>query len=318
MMGGLGERLSPPIAVRRRRSHPGASAAPGRVDPLKGTMLGVAVPGIAPIAASAPPRGLAGTMMGVAVPGIAPVHPVPSPGGAPIAAGVASAVLRHARWSRSRPSLHRSSTTSPTSGPSRAGSRAACRSASSPASWRCSSTAAGTAVFFLLRSTPLVVQPGLDAQGHEQLHLRCETCPDGTVAELDGAHATFQNKEADLALGNPLKVGNNSSCDPRQSTQARTGRACTSSCRSRPRSGLDLSDPLAVHPAILVRVEAVTGTTVEVDGKHSSRSMPATRGSTPTDITSETEGGVGRAAPHRSHHPLRRDAESLDSPRRGS
>jgi hypothetical protein len=252
-------------------------------------MLGVAVPGIAPIAASAPPpRGLAGTMMGVATPGIAPVHPAPSPGGAPIATGVASAAppRKVVEIAPKPPPLVDDE---PELGPIPQRVKRGVPFGVVAGVVAMLVVAAGAAAFFLLRSAPLVVQPGLDAQGHEQLHLRCETCPDGTVAELDSAHTTFQNKEADLPLGNPLKVGNNPLTIRVNRPKLGRNDSVQVIVPVAFRIRADLSDLAAAHPAILVRVEAVNGTTVEVDGKPVA--LDASGGGVyATDITSETEG----------------------------
>jgi hypothetical protein len=121
--------------------------------------------------------------------------------------------------------------------------------------------------------------------------LRCETCPDGTFAELEGARATFQNKEADLALANPLKVGNNPLTihidRPNLGRDENVQVIVPVAFRIR----ADLSDLTASHPSILVRVEAVAGTEVQVDGKPVA--LDASGGGVyATDISGETEGAA--------------------------
>jgi hypothetical protein len=149
--------------------------------------------------------------------------------------------------------------------------------------------AAGGAAFLFLRTPPLVVQPSLDPQGHEQLYIRCETCQDGTVAELEGARATFQNKEADLPLVHPLKVGNNPLTvridRPRFGRDGIVQVLVPVAFRIR----ADLSDLAAPQPAILVRVEAVSGSDVQVDGKPVALDASGA-GLYTIDIRPETEG----------------------------
>src|SRR5207247_5758659 len=68
----------------------------------------------------------------------------------------------------------------------------------------------GIVIAILYRGAPPIsAQPGLGAQGNEELHLRCDNCKDGTVAELNGAKTTFHAGEADLALTKSLEVGDN-------------------------------------------------------------------------------------------------------------
>jgi hypothetical protein len=252
-------------------------------------MLGVAIPGIAPIAASVPaPRGLAGTMMGVATPGIAPMHPAPSPGGAPIASGAASGAPPR-KGVEIAPKPAPLVDDEPDLGPVPSRVKRGVPFGVVAGIVAMLVAAAGAAAFFSLRSTPLVVQPGLDPQGHEQLHLRCETCPDGTVAELDSARATFQNKEADLPLGNPLKVGNNPLTIRVNRPKLGRDESVRVIVPVAFRIRADLSDLAAAHPSILVRVEAVNGTTVQVDGKPVTLDASG-EGVYATDITSETEG----------------------------
>jgi hypothetical protein len=148
---------------------------------------------------------------------------------------------------------------------------------------------AGGAAFFFLRSAPLVVQPGLDPQGHEQLHIRCETCQDGTVAELEGARATFQTKVAVLLLANPLKVGNNPLTVHIDRPKLGRDESVQIIVPVAFRIRADLSDLASARPAILVRVEAVNGTDVRVDGKPVVLDASG-EGVYADDISSETEG----------------------------
>jgi hypothetical protein len=70
---------------------------------------------------------------------------------------------------------------------------------------------AGATVFALLwRSpAPLSAAPRVDPSGKDALHITCASCPDGTELSTEGARATVKDHVADLALASPLRVGNN-------------------------------------------------------------------------------------------------------------
>jgi hypothetical protein len=69
----------------------------------------------------------------------------------------------------------------------------------------------GATVFALLwRSpAPLSAEPRVDATGRDALHITCASCPDGTELSSDGARATVKDHAADLTLASSLRVGNN-------------------------------------------------------------------------------------------------------------
>jgi hypothetical protein len=232
---------------------------------LKGTMIGVAVPGIAPVSAhvDAPRHPLQGTMMGVAVPGIAPLAgPSASSAGVPT---FASAEPRRAVAIAPRPPPLVDE--EPDVGPLPRRSRRGV-----PLGWVAGIVAilvviAGGVAFLLLRAHPLIAQPRLDAQGREELLLTCESCEDGTVAELYGVRATFKNKQADVPVANPLKVGNN----PLTIAIDRPNLGRDESVRVVVpvafRIRADLGELASARPTISVRVEALPGTVVGIDGK---------------------------------------------------
>ncbi len=63
---------------------------------------------------------------------------------------------------------------------------------------------AGIATAILWKgSPPVLVQPRLGPQGDDELHLTCETCPDGTTVSVGGAKSIFREdqrrREADAA-----------------------------------------------------------------------------------------------------------------------
>jgi len=128
----------------------------------------------------------------------------------------------------------------------------------------------GAAIALLWRSAPpIAAQPRIAPDGKDVLHLTCETssCQDGTLVSLGSAHAAFAAGEADLPLAAPLNVGDN---------------ALTLSI-DRPGMGRDETVKLLVpvayrvradvttmggpHPCITIRVEAPPQTEVRVDDK---------------------------------------------------
>ncbi len=68
----------------------------------------------------------------------------------------------------------------------------------------------GVGIFFVARgSAPLKASAGVDDSGHDVLMVRCEGCPDGTVIKDGPSSATISKGAARLALATPLRVGNN-------------------------------------------------------------------------------------------------------------
>lgn len=66
----------------------------------------------------------------------------------------------------------------------------------------------GVGAFFFFRAPPpLTATAGVDAQGQDQLELRCASCPDGTTITCGDARAQVTGQTARLAI--PLKVGDN-------------------------------------------------------------------------------------------------------------
>jgi hypothetical protein len=137
------------------------------------------------------------------------------------------------------------------------------------------------------------------ADGKDLLHLSCDakSCADGTtVAEPDGAKATFAAGEADLPVSKPLRIGEND----------------LSLVIDRPGMGRDetvkLHVPVAyrvradvttmtqAHPAITVRVEAVPGTDVRIDDKPVALDVEGT-GAYVVDESAATEGPADESKP---------------------
>ncbi len=291
------------------------------------TMLGVAMPGIAPSggagAGAAPttstlqgtlmspnntPHPLAGggTMLGVAIPGIAPTAAgavrAPEVQVAPVGLGQANAAASAQRPVRSKlantavgdmpfipaPAPYVDDVSMPQAPRVRARSGVPITLVASIIGGIVLLGGIAIAIFYR-GAPPLAAKPQLDAQGNEVLHLQCENCPDGTTAELNGAKATFKAFAADLALTKALNVGENDLTV----TLDRPGSGRDESVKLAVpvafRIRADLSDINAKTPVIAVRVSAAPGSDVTVDKKP--LALDATgNGSYVIDVSADTEG----------------------------
>lgn len=273
-------------------------------------MLGVAIPGIAPLHASAPPEpqkaGLGSrTMLGVAAPGIAPLQPgaeaprvaasrtmlgVAAPGIAPTYQGApppAQVVYEPPPPIVPAPApLVDEALPSAPQLPQKKGLPLA--------------LVAGVAggvllvtavvVAFVVRgSSPLVASAKLSADGKEQLHLVCDGCVDGTTATLGPSKATFAQHQADVDVPTPLVVGDN----PFKLTLERPGMGRNESVSIvvpvAYRIRADLSQINATPPALLIHLAVTTGDTVELDGKPVTVD-PAGNATVTIDLTNEVSG----------------------------
>jgi hypothetical protein len=285
MMGIAASDLFDP--TRSAHPAPGEGSAPAppapaptdapRMRPAR-TMMGVAIPGIAPLRAgeggaaslAAPPAKDAmrpmgsenRTMMGVAVPGVAPrSSSAASPSGPSARRLPASPPVDIVP---PPPPLvdHEAAPSAPMLAPKRGVPIALVAILGAIVL-----VVGGLVIAMLWRGAPpLTAKPELDADGREVLHLRCDGCEDGTVADLNGAKATFTKSEASLPLVVPLHVGQNplSVHVVRPGNREHTAKLTVPVLfRIRP----DLSTLAAATPAISVRVEAAPGTDVRVDGK---------------------------------------------------
>jgi hypothetical protein len=286
------------------------------------TMLGVAMPGIAPAssatssAMSATPETLAsrgvgpnpvasgGTMLGVAMPGIAPtgggrdvrapevlIAPVGvAPGAAnarPVRSKLANTAVADVRVLPA-PAPYVDDVPMPAAPTKRA-------SGGVPMTLVASLIGAivllgGIAIALFYRSAPpLAAKPLLDAQGNEVLHLQCENCPDGTTAELNGSKATFKSNATDLALTTPLLVGQNDLTVTLDRPGAGRDENVKLAVPVAFRIRADLSDINAATPVITVRVSAAPGSDVTVDKKPLALDAKG-NGSYVIDVSADTEG----------------------------
>jgi RNase P/RNase MRP subunit p29 len=116
---------------------------------------------------------------------------------------------------------------------------------------------------------PMTAQARTTPEGNDALHLVCDVknCPDGTVAALGAAKATFAAGQADLTLASPLHLGDNDFA--LQVTRPGMGRDETMKfvVPVAYRVRADVTTMSGPKPTITIRVEAKPGTDVKVDDK---------------------------------------------------
>lgn len=314
ILGGAGESrtepLAPAVALGKAGSDkqtmlgmPAVDLSPRAEEPAQApppaqallsankTMLGVAIPGIAPTHEVEPPpaafRGQAGTLLGVAVPGVAPTSagapppwrppqeraPAPPPAPPPIVPAPAPLEVEPL------PAAPRA--------PKKEGVPAIVVVGIVFAVVAVLGTAA--AVLAMRSGAPLTARPQLDESGKESLAIRCESCPDGTVVSLGAASARVEGKAAVLPLPEPLSIGDNGlemSVDRPAPGRDETVKVHVPVAY---RVKADLSTLSAASPAITVLVEAAPGTEVVVDDRPVVLDT-AGRGTQSVDVSAEVSG----------------------------
>jgi hypothetical protein len=267
------------------------------------TMLGVAAPAAAPApqnAAGAPKqpapaagqpalRPRAGTMLGVAMPGIAPIAPgvakpddEPEPV-APVPTYVSSfndsaglPVRRTKRSAQAHVPLYRR-----------------------PAIiviFLGLLLAIGALAFVLLWRAPtaLETEARLDPAGKDVLHVTCSTCADGAVLRIGAASGVVSKRVADIALPAPLAVGENRFViEIERSAKGRRDQVPLV-VRIGYRLHPDVSRLEGEHPTLNVKVEAMRGASVLIDGKPTVLG-PDGRGSHDIDLTADCAGPADEA-----------------------
>lgn len=298
------------------RDLPPAAAAPpaqppANLPPAMKTMLGVAIPGIAPTHEPRAPGALAataplgaeignvnrpqGTLLGVAVPGIAPTHGGPPP--APAVTGVASA-------GRTNVGFPAAVNTLPPIVPAPAPlvDEPIPEAPRLPAKrgvpavvvvlivFLLVAAAGGAAAFFVLRSgAPLAAAPQLDENGRESLKISCASCPDGTTVSLGASSAQVAGGAAVLPLPAPLSIGDNDLEVKIDRPGSGRDESVTVHVPVAYRVRADMATLSAKPPAITVRVEAMPGSEVSVEG--TPVPLDATgRGAYPIDLAKDVEG----------------------------
>jgi hypothetical protein len=218
----------------------------------------------------------ASTMIGVAMPGIAPLH---DPSG------------DDEVYADERPSQELGATIAPRDGamPRRA-PEAAPRSASghaapprAPAQARSTraprrallivaigavlGVAAILFAVFWPSAPPLIARARVDAEGKEVVEVRCASCADGTQISLGAASAAMAGGVAAVPVPAPLSVGQNllkiAVDRPGNGRDETVAVQVPVAYRIRP----ELSTLQGERPAIQVVIEAVDGTSVAIDGK---------------------------------------------------
>jgi len=255
------------------------------------TMLGVAMPGIAPTHERPPePPGRMGTLLGVAVPGIAPTRPGEQ--------GASPSAPMHpapsARVDEAPPPIVPPPpplVVEPLPEPPRPVAKKGVPAVAVVAIvFVIVLLIGGGAALLVLRSgAPLSAQPQLDETGKESLAIRCESCPDGTVIALGASSTKVEGGAAVLPLPAPLSIGDN-----RLEVQIdRPGAGRDETVKIHVpvayRVKADLSTLTSTPPAITVRVEALEGTEITVDGQPVTLDASG-RGSRSIDVAGEVEG----------------------------
>ncbi len=305
---------APPGALKTMLGMPAADLPPPpsqvqpppasqQAGPLK-TMLGVAMPGIAPTHGEPPPPSQPldlpsqkGTMLGVAVPGIAPTHEprklggtvplqqYPSSSHMPAAAPVAPAPLPPIV--PAPPPLYEEPLPEAPQRPQQRGVPAVAVVGIIIVLLALAGTAAA---FFILRSSATITaQPLLDENGKESLKMKCESCPDGTIVALGASSATVQGSAALLPLPAPLSIGDNDLSVKIDRPGSGRDEDVKVHVPVAYRVRADLTTLTAKPPAITVRVEATQGSEVTIDGKPVVLDDSG-RGSYAIDVTTEVEG----------------------------
>jgi hypothetical protein len=239
------------------QKHPQQPIPGGPLD-AKHTLLGVAVPGIAPTHAApgapGPQHGPSAnaTMLGVAVPGIAPVHP-----GAPL---------------RPEPVPDYPEPAAPKKRPRKRVVLAHVPVYRRPAVVL--SVLAGVVAIFGISvallwkgPAPIRSEARIDAKGQDYLHITCASCPDGTTLSIGDTKANVAQGAAELPLATALAVGENRfqvHIDrPAGRRDEDVKLIVPIAYRLRP----DLSALHASPPAVHILVEAAPDTKVVIDGQ---------------------------------------------------
>jgi hypothetical protein len=147
----------------------------------------------------------------------------------------------------------------------------------------------GVAFFALRNSGTLSAIPQLDETGKESLKIGCTTCPDGTTVSLGASTASVTGGNAVLPLPAPLSIGDNDLTVKIERPAGGRHEDVKVHVPVAYRVRADLSTLAAKPPVITVRVEATPGSVVSVEDKPVV--LDATgRGAYAIDLTKETEG----------------------------
>jgi len=123
------------------------------------------------------------------------------------------------------------------------------------------------AVVFLRAGAPLTAKARLDETGKESLDIHCESCPDGTKIALGASSAQVASAAAILTLPAPLSIGDNDLEIAIDRPGAGRDEKVKVHVPIAYRVKADLTTLSALPPTVTVRVEATPGADVTVDGK---------------------------------------------------
>ncbi len=286
------------------------AAAPPQQQPLK-TMLGVAIPGIAPTHEPPAPQAAPqlpskqGTILGVAVPGIAPTGRAPSGN---MRIGSQPEYPPQQQYQPPPPPIVPAppplvEEPLPDAPPMQA-KRGVPVVAVIAIVFVVTAVLGGAAAWFALKSGgPLTAQPQLDDTGKEFLKLGCPTCPDGTTVTLGASSATVASGSAVLPLPAPLSIGDNDLTIKLDRPGARRDEDVKIHVPVAYRVRADLGTLSARPPVITVRVEATAGSDVTVDGKPLALDGSG-RGSYAIDLAHECDGPADKEVPYNRKIPF--------------
>lgn len=271
---------------------PPAPPSSGSALPFQQTMLGVRSPAAPPAGRPAPtpplpspptPGSMNRTMLGVAIPGIAPTRP-PDEGAPPPAPPAVAAAAAPAQASPPRRPhaatmpLQVQYVPPPTplaEVPAPPPPRIVRKKGGVPLAAVALIAAAvviiagGVLALLWKGAPPIAAQPHATPDGKDVLHLTCDakSCKDGTVVTFQGEKAIFAGGAADLPLATPLHVGDN----PLVLQVDRPGMGRDEAVKLVVPVGYriraDVTTMGATHPSITIRVEALPGASVRIDDK---------------------------------------------------
>jgi hypothetical protein len=127
-------------------------------------------------------------------------------------------------------------------------------------------TAAAVALFLHRSRGAIEAKLGMDAEGREQLELLCRGCDDGVKATLGSVSASFQGGRATLLLDRKLPVGPNRVEIELERAPGRTD-SVELAFPVEYRVRADIAGLEQTPPRLTVRVQALSGTAVLVEGK---------------------------------------------------
>jgi hypothetical protein len=221
-------------------------------------MLGVAMPGIAPLHASQPPVAPAQGPTAIAPPGAPGPVQAPARKGAPLASTVALVAA---------PAPLESLPVPPPPRIVKSGGVSLVAVASIMGGLV---LVGGVAAAFLWRQPPPIsAQPKASPDGKDILHLTCDpaSCEDGTIAALGPLKTTFAGGQADLTLSEPLHIGDNDLALQIERPGLGRDEAVKLVVPVAFRVHADIATMTSTHPSITIRAEALPGSDVRIDGK---------------------------------------------------